>query len=489
MRSGPALLGALGALAVVGATTAFTLGTLSPAAAATACEVGYTVNDWGSGFTADLTLKNLGTAPLSGWRIDYAYTGNQQLQQGWNGTWAQSGRTVTVTPATWNGTVAPNASVTAGANFGYSGTNAAPASFSVNGAPCGGTPPPSTTTSAPPPPGAPALHVSGNRLADAAGNPVTLRGVNRSGAEFACVQGNGLFDGPMDAASVAAIKSWHADAVRVPFNEDCWLGLSDVDPRYAGETYRAALKSYVDLLHRNGLVAILDLHWTHGAYTGNSSACGDVDATCQKPMTDAEHSVDLWTSVATTFKGDDATILDLFNEPYPDRAVSGPAQAWTCWRDGGSACSGIGYPVAGMQALVNAVRATGATNVLMLGGLAYANDLTGWLQYEPNDPAGNLVASWHSYNFNACSSSSCWDSRLAPVAAAVPLVAGEIGENDCASGYVTGLMDWLDRHQASYLGWTWNTWNCSTGPALISAYDGTPTAFGAGVRARFLAAG
>ncbi|GAB3167177.1 cellulase family glycosylhydrolase [Amycolatopsis stemonae] len=492
MRSGPALLGALGALAVVGATTAFTLGTPSPAAAATACEVGYTVNDWGSGFTADLTLKNLGTAPLSGWRIDYAYTGNQRLQQGWNGTWAQSGRTVTVTPATWNGTIAPNASVTAGANFGYSGTNAAPASFSVNGAPCGGTPPPTTpttTTSAPPPSGAPALHVSGNRLADAAGNPVTLRGVNRSGAEFACVQGNGLFDGPMDAASVAAIKSWHADAVRVPFNEDCWLGLSDVDPRYAGETYRAALKSYVDLLHRNGLVAILDLHWTHGAYTGNSSACGDVDATCQKPMTDAEHSVDLWTSVATTFKGDDATILDLFNEPYPDRAVPGPAQAWTCWRDGGSACSGIGYPVAGMQALVNAVRATGATNVLMLGGLAYANDLTGWLQYEPNDPAGNLVASWHSYNFNACSSSSCWDSRLAPVAAAVPLVAGEIGENDCASGYVTGLMDWLDRHQASYLGWTWNTWNCSTGPALISAYDGTPTAFGAGVRARFLAAG
>ncbi|WP_284749415.1 cellulase family glycosylhydrolase [Amycolatopsis sp. RTGN1] len=500
MRSGPALLGAFSALAVVGATTAFTLGTPSPAAAATACEVGYTVNDWGSGFTANLSLKNLGTAPLSGWRISYSYTGNQQLQQGWNGTWAQSGKTVTLTPATWNGTIAPNASVTAGANFGYSGANAAPASFSVNGEPCGGTQPPTTTpttpitqptttTTTPPPGGAPKLHVSGNRLADTAGTPVTLRGVNRSGGEFACVQGNGLFDGPMDAASVAAIKSWHANVVRVPFNEDCWLGLSNVDPRYAGATYRAAIKSYVDLLHENGLVAILDLHWTHGVYTGNSSACSDVNATCQKPMTDTEHSVDLWTSVANTFKGDDATILDLFNEPYLDRAVSGSAQAWTCWRDGGSACTGIGYPVAGMQTLVNAVRATGATNVIMLGGLAYSNDLTGWLQYKPSDPAGNLVASWHSYNFNTCSSSSCWDSQLAPVAAAVPLVAGEIGENDCASGYVTGLMDWFDRHQASYLGWTWNTWPCTSGPALITSYDGTPTAFGAGIRAHFLAAG
>jgi hypothetical protein len=142
-----------------------------------------------------------------------------------------------------------------------------------------------------------------------------------------------------------------------------------------------------------------------------------------------------------------------------------------------------------MQTLVNAVRATGATNVIMLGGLAYSNDVTGWLQYKPSDPAGNLVASWHSYNFNTCSSASCWDSQLAPVAAAVPLVAGEIGENDCASGYVTGLMDWLDRHQASYLGWTWNTWPCTSGPALITSYDGTPTAFGAGIRAHFLAAG
>src|SRR3954470_7280837 len=102
MRSGPALFGALSALAVVGATTAFTLGTPSSSAAAAAgCDVGYSVNDWGSGFTANLTLKNLGTAPLSGWQISYTYVGNQQLQQGWNGTWSQSGRTVTVTSASW----------------------------------------------------------------------------------------------------------------------------------------------------------------------------------------------------------------------------------------------------------------------------------------------------------------------------------------------------------------------------------------------------
>src|SRR6266487_7024787 len=72
------------------------------------------------------------------------------------------------------------------------------------------------------PPGptpAPAVHVQGNRLVDAAGRAVRLRGVDRSGAEYACAQGWGMFDGPVDSAAVAAIASWHATAVRVPLNE------------------------------------------------------------------------------------------------------------------------------------------------------------------------------------------------------------------------------------------------------------------------------
>jgi len=65
-----------------------------------------------------------------------------------------------------------------------------------------------------------------------------------------------------------------------------------------------------------------------------------------------------------------------------------------------------------MQQMINAVRGAGADNVIMLGGEEYSNDLTGWLQYEP--PTGpQLAASWHSYNFNTCSSQSCWTSQIA----------------------------------------------------------------------------
>jgi endoglucanase len=331
---------------------------------------------------------------------------------------------------------------------------------------------------------APQLHVSGNRLVDANGSPVVLRGVDRSGSEYQCVQGRGIFAGPADQASVAAMKSWGVNAVRIPLNEACWNGEPYVDPAYASLSYRAAIEAYVSLLNSNGMVAILDLHWTDGRYTGKSSGCVSAEATCQKPMPDAAESIPFWSSVAETFKGDDAVIFDLFNEPYPDRALPTEAEAWQCWLKGGSSCSpGIPYNAAGIQTLVNTVRAAGANNVIMLGGLSYSNDLTGWLKYEPVDPDHNLVASWHSYSVNSCNNVACWARQIAPVIASVPLIAGEIGEMDCADDYIDPLMAYLDASSTSYLAWAWNaSFGCSSGPGLITSYAGTPTAYGAGYR-------
>jgi endoglucanase len=472
--------------------------------ASAGCSVSYTVSSqWSTGFTAALTITNAGS-PITSWNLQYAYAGNQSLAQGWSGTWAQSGRSVTVTSESWNGTLATGGSAQIGANFGYSGTNTAPTTFKVNGTTCAPAPaPPSTspaapaqsrtatapaapTTSPPSAPPAPAgtapqLHVQGNTLVNASGQQVVLHGVDRSGTEFACVQDFGIFDGPSDQASITAMKSFGVNAVRIPLNEACWNGESYVNSAYSGAAYRSAIESYVSLLNASGMVAILDLHWTDGAYAGAFSACSAAQATCQKPMPDAAQAVPFWTSVASTFKGNDAVVFDLFNEPYPEKADNGDeAAGWQCWRDGGT-CAGLGYQVAGMQTLVDAVRGTGASNVLMLGGLEWANDLTGWLANEPADPDHDLAASLHSYNFNACSTQSCWTAQIAPVLAQVPVIAGEIGENDCADSYISPLMSWLDSEHASYLAWAWNTdFNCSSGPGLITSYDGTPTAYGAG---------
>ncbi|MEV8435881.1 cellulase family glycosylhydrolase [Actinosynnema sp. NPDC051121] len=495
LRKTLAVAGAVVA-SVGGMVLASSAGPLAKDAAAAsapfACKVDYSANDWYSGFSAGITIGNLGTTPATGWTLTYSTTGNQTLQQGWNGTWSQSGKQVAVTNASWNGTIPAKGGVTVGAIFSGSGGGTRPTDFAVNGATCTGTVPTTTTTtttSTPPVTGpAPALHVSGNKLLTASGETYRLLGVNRSSGEFACVQGKGVWDsGPVDQASVDAMKAWNVRAVRIPLNEDCWLGLSGSP---SGPAYQQAVKDYANLLVANGINPILDLHWTRGAYTGNISACPDVDATCQKPMPSMQHTPTFWTQVATAFKGDDAVVFDLFNEPYPDasNSWSDMAAAWRCLRDGGT-CTGIDYEVAGMQDLLDAVRATGARNVVMSAGLTWTNDLSQWLAYQPVDPTGNLMASWHSYNFNACVTASCWDSQIGAVAARVPVHAGEIGQDTCAHDYIDQVMTWLDQHRLGYTAWTWNPWGCTGGNVLIEDYRGTPTrGYGEGFRAHLLAA-
>jgi endoglucanase len=337
---------------------------------------------------------------------------------------------------------------------------------------------------------APQLHVTGNKLVDASGKQVILRGANRSGTEYSCVQGNGIFDGPSNQASLTAMKQWGINAVRVPLNEACWNAEPYVSATFAGTSYQTAIKQYVQLLGDNGIVAILDLHWTDGAYSGPSSGCGSAQAVCQKPMPDAAQAIPFWTSVASAFKGNDAVIFDLFNEPFASRADNNnSAEGWQCWATG-SPCTGISYPVAGMQQMISAVRGTGADNVLMLGGEEFSNDLTSWLANMPADPDHNLVASWHSYNFNACATLSCWTSQVAPVIAQVPVVAGEIGENDCAGTYINPLMAWMDSQSSGYLAWAWDAgFDCSSGPGLIIDYQGDPTGFGAPYQAHLASLG
>ena len=232
---------------------------------------------------------------------------------------------------------------------------------------------------------------------------------------------------------------------------------------YAGANYINAIKAFVQLLNANGLAAILDLHW---------SAPSTQLATGQEPMADSAHSPKFWKSVASTFKGNLSVIFDLYNEPY--------VSAWPCWRDGGSASAcGTSFEVAGMNTLIGAVRSTGAKNIVMAGGIAYSNDLSQWLAYEPTDPAGNLAASVHIYNFNSCDTTACYDSTIAPVAKRVPVIPGEIGENDCAHDFIAPLMSWFDAHETGYVGWAWNAdFSCGSGPSLITNYDGTATAYG-----------
>jgi hypothetical protein len=318
------------------------------------------------------------------------------------------------------------------------------------------------------------VSVVGNHLVNGSGQTIRLLGADRSGTEYACAQGWGIFDGPSSTASVATIRTWDINAVRVPLNEDCWLGINGVNPLYGGTNYCNAIVAYVATLQAAGIVPILDLHW---------NAAGTTLATGQQLMADEDHSPAFWSSVATTFLGNPGVIFDLYNEPHDI--------SWSCWLNG--CTTSAGWVSAGMQQLVNTVRATGATQPIMVAGLNWAGDLSSWLANEPVDPLHQLIASVHIYNFSEDDTVASWNATIAPVAARVPVVTGELGENDCADGFIDQYMAWADTLGISYLGWTWDAtdagWSCSGGPALITDYDGAPTAFGIGLQDHLLALG
>ena len=126
--AGAALLASLSIVAI----------TTGQANAASGCSVNYTIaSQWNVGFSTNVTITNLGS-PLTSWSLKWTFGGNQQITQLWNGAYTQSGTSVTVNNLSYNGSIGTNGTTSFGFNGSYSGTNAVPASFTLNGTTCTG---------------------------------------------------------------------------------------------------------------------------------------------------------------------------------------------------------------------------------------------------------------------------------------------------------------------------------------------------------------
>ncbi|MFE1839585.1 glycoside hydrolase family 6 protein [Streptomyces sviceus] len=128
----------LAALALLSGTSAAALvsAPAGAAAAAAPCTVDYKVqNQWDTGFTTAVTITNNGAAKSS-WSLKWSYAGNQKISNGWNARISQSGSSVTAANESYNGTLATGGSVGFGFQASYSGTNAIPATFTLDGVTC-----------------------------------------------------------------------------------------------------------------------------------------------------------------------------------------------------------------------------------------------------------------------------------------------------------------------------------------------------------------
>lgn len=94
---------------------------------AAACSAAYSVvNSWSGGFQGQVVVKNTGSGTLNGWRLGWTFPGDQAISNLWNGSYTQSGPSVAVTSAAYNGSLAPGATATVGFTASYTGTNTAP---------------------------------------------------------------------------------------------------------------------------------------------------------------------------------------------------------------------------------------------------------------------------------------------------------------------------------------------------------------------------
>ena len=195
-------------------------------------------------------------------------------------------------------------------------------------------------------PAVPFIKVSGNRLLTRSGVPARLIGVNIGASQYYCLgKHSEPFPMPIDSASVSALLSWHVNAVRLLVDDYCWLGVDGEPDAITSTAYRKSIESFVSLLNASHIEVII----TMTEQSGHTKVDGKKQPAVATlpPMAEEATALSFWSSVASTFVHAPGVIFDLFGEP---QRIS-----WPCWENG---CSIGGTKVAGMQQLVDTVRAT-----------------------------------------------------------------------------------------------------------------------------------
>jgi hypothetical protein len=191
-------------------------------------------------------------------------------------------------------------------------------------------------------------------------------------------------------------------------------------------------------------------------------------------MPDA-NSVTFWSEVATRYGDDGRVLFELYNEPHN--------VSWSIWQSGGD--TGDGWLAVGMQQLYDTVRSTGARNLVVVGGLDWAYDLSGVPAHRIE--GYNIVYATHPYNNGAERVSRFWDLYWGFLTKTDPVIVTEFGDTGgkCLPDFDAELIPYADAHAAGWTAWAWFPSGCGF-PALIDDWSGSPSASGAVVKAALL---
>ncbi|HUC84108.1 MAG TPA: cellulase family glycosylhydrolase [Candidatus Acidoferrales bacterium] len=310
------------------------------------------------------------------------------------------------------------------------------------------------------------LKVVGTNILNRRGETVLLRGVNVASLEWTSDgQGHVL------RTVGVAIHDWHVNIIRLPLAQDRWFGHGP-EQTDGGTSYRVLVHRIVDYCRTNQCYVILDLHWSDCNEWGRNIG--------QHSMPDT-NSLAFWRDFAPVFANDPAVLYDLYNEPHD--------VSWEVWLNGGMITDKPNgrqakdppktFEAVGMQKLLDTVRASGAKNVVIAGGLDWAYDFSGILEGRRlYDPSGQgVIYANHCYD-NKHDSVATWVSKMEAASARLPVIVSEFGGRAGPSrevpedNWLLHVLRALDEHH-----WSWTAWDLHTAaqPTLISDWNYTPT--------------
>jgi hypothetical protein len=322
------------------------------------------------------------------------------------------------------------------------------------------------------PPASPALTVSGNKIMRN-GSPFHFYGVNRDSLEWGRDNWGGCGgDGHFTDEDFDRIAAWKVTAVRFPLSQANWLGR-----RCDAEAYKAMVDGAIAKANARGMEAILDLHWSD---VQGRAPCDAGCLTGQQPMPDAD-SITFWQQVSQRYANWERVSFNLYNEPH--------GVSWDCWRAGGCSVQSettdaygrtVHYTAVGMQQLYDAVRAQGARNLVLIGGLDWAYDLSG-VSSGYAIVGENIAYDTHVYT-RWHNTTADWDAHFGNLTATHPVTSTEFGSTDCSSADTSSLLRYFaapggrSGDRISWTAWSWNEPGSCSQPSLIADWSGTPLA-------------
>jgi hypothetical protein len=316
------------------------------------------------------------------------------------------------------------------------------------------------------------LHTAGNKILNENDKEVRLVGVNICSLEWNSKGDN------VPASAREVFKNWNCNLIRLPLSQDRWFGKvsdwSTPNPPDGGAQYRKIVDDVIKLALNSGKYIDLDLHWSNAGEWGKNIG--------QHFMPD-DNSLEFWIDVAKKYSNNPAVLFGLYNEPHDI--------TWALWRNGGTVNETENkgkpeekkytYNTPGHQKIVDEIRALGANNIIIAGGLDWAYDLRGIASsYALTDtPEGKgIVYDSHIYPFKEWDGKN-HDIKVLCIADKYPILIGEFGiDPDGQWGaaklpsWLGGMLDWMDANKLNWAGWCFHT---AATPNMISDWQYTPT--------------